>query len=64
MIALYSALLNVGHSIYFVILVFGLFVATTMSLVQLWYVRNRRVHRDEVERLLAFARAEAPHPKG
>jgi MFS family permease len=60
MIALYSLLLNVGHSIYFVIFVFGAFVALTMAVVHGWYVHNRRVHRDEVERLLAFARAEAP----
>src|SRR5882724_8202905 len=63
MIALYSALLNVGHSIYFVITVYGLFVAATMLLVQLWFSRNRRIHADEIERLLAFARAEDPHPK-
>jgi MFS family permease len=61
MIALYSLLLNVGYSIYFVIVVFGLFVAGTMSLVQLWYWRNHRRHREEVDRLLAFARAEDPH---
>src|SRR5690348_15811696 len=61
MIALYSLLLNVGYSIYTVILVFGLFVSTTMGLVLLWYQRNHRVHRDEVDRLLAFARAEVPH---
>ena len=34
MIALYSLLLNVGFSIYTVIVVFGLFVAGTMTLVQ------------------------------
>jgi MFS family permease len=61
MIALYSLLLNVGFSIYFVIAVFGLFVSGTMTVVQAWYLRNRRVHREEVERLLAFARAEDPH---
>jgi MFS transporter, LPLT family, lysophospholipid transporter len=62
MIALYSFLLSAGHSIYMVILFFGLFVAGTMTLVQWWYWRNHRVHRDEVDRLLAFARAEDPHP--
>jgi MFS family permease len=62
MIALYSVLLSVGHSIYIVILFFGLFVAGTMTVVQWWYLRNHRVHRDEVDRLLAFARAEDPHP--
>jgi len=60
MIALYSLLLNKGYSIYFVITSFGLFVAGTMALVQLWYLYNRRAHREEVERLLAFARAGSP----
>jgi len=63
MIALYSVLLNVGHSIYVVIVVFGLFVTSAMGLVQLWFSRNRRVHAKEVDRLLAFARAEDPHPR-
>ncbi|MDQ5847752.1 MAG: lysophospholipid transporter LplT [Pseudomonadota bacterium] len=62
MIALYSMLLHVGYSIYTVILCFGLFVAATMTLVQFWYWRNRRVHGEEVDRLLAFARAENPPP--
>jgi MFS transporter, LPLT family, lysophospholipid transporter len=61
MIALYSLLLNVGFSIYTVILVFGLFVAGTMTLVQVWYLNNRRRHGEEIDRLLAFARAEDPH---
>ncbi|HWI38750.1 MAG TPA: lysophospholipid transporter LplT [Burkholderiales bacterium] len=63
MIALYSVLLNVGHSIYIVILVYGLFVAAAMGVVHLWFLRNRRRHAEEVERLLAFARAEDPHPR-
>ena len=63
MIVLYSLLLNVGHSIYIVILVYGLFVAGAMAVVHLWFLRNRRRHADEVERLLAFARAEDPHPR-
>jgi hypothetical protein len=54
-------LLGVGISIYTVVVVFGLFVAGTMALVQVWYWRNRRAHTDEIERLLAFARAENPH---
>ena len=61
MIALYSLMLGMGVSIYTVIIAFGVFVAGTMSLVQLWYLRNRRVHTEEIERLLAFARAEDPH---
>jgi hypothetical protein len=63
MIALYSMLLNKGYSIYFVIMAFGLFVAGTMAAVQFWYQYNRRKHRADVERLLAFARAEDPHQK-
>jgi MFS family permease len=63
MIALYSMLLNKGYSIYFVITTFGLFVAGTMAAVQLWYNYNRRRHRADIERLLAFARAEDPHQK-
>jgi LPLT family lysophospholipid transporter-like MFS transporter len=63
MIALYSLLLNVGHSIYLVILIYGLFVTCTIGCVQLWFWRNRRVHAAEVSRLLAFARAEHPHPR-
>ena len=63
MIALYSLLLNVGHSIYLVIMLFGLFVSCTMGVVQIWFSRNRRIHADEMERLLAFARAEDPHPR-
>jgi hypothetical protein len=61
MIALYSLLLSIGLSIYTVVVMFGLFVAGTMALVQLWYWRNYRRHPEEVERLLAFARAEVPH---
>ncbi len=60
MIALYSVLLHVGHSIYVIIFVYGAFVAGMMTLVQWWYLHNRRVHHEEVERLLAFARAEDP----
>jgi LPLT family lysophospholipid transporter-like MFS transporter len=62
MIALYSVLLGVGLSIYWVITLFGLFVAGTMLAVRWWHSRNLRVHEIEVERLLAFARAESHHP--
>lgn len=58
MIATYSALLAFGVSIYTVIVLFGLFVAGTMTLVQIWYRRNRRVHREEIEALLEIARSE------
>jgi len=62
MIALYSELLKVGHSVYLVIILFGTFMAGAMLLVQWWYRHNLRAHREEMERLLAFARAEVPHP--
>jgi MFS family permease len=58
MIASYSALLGSGLSIYTVIVIFGLFVAGTMTAVLLWYRRNRRVHKDEIEALLEIARSE------
>jgi hypothetical protein len=61
MIATYSLLLGLGLSIYWVIAIFGLFVAGTMTLVQWWFSHNRRVRAAEVERLLAFARAEDHH---
>jgi hypothetical protein len=32
-----------------------------MTVVQIWYRINYRRHREEVDRLLAFARAEDPH---
>ncbi|HET7198427.1 MAG TPA: lysophospholipid transporter LplT, partial [Burkholderiales bacterium] len=61
MIALYSAFLNAGWSIYAVIVVFGGFVALAMASVQVWFSRNRRRHGEEIERLLDFAAAEDPH---
>lgn len=60
-IALYSLLLGRGLSIYWVIVLFGLFVAGTMTLVGLWYLRNRRLHRRKIDRLLSFARSEDYH---
>ena len=61
MIALYSLMLALGLSIYTVIVLFGLFVAGTMTVVLFWFRHNRSAHHAEVERLLAFARAESPH---
>jgi membrane protein insertase Oxa1/YidC/SpoIIIJ len=61
MIALYSFLLAIGLSIYWVIAGFGLFVAGTMFMVLQWHRHNLRVHREEVEKLLSFARAESGH---
>ncbi len=61
MIALYSLMLSLSLSIYTVIVLFGLFVAGTMTLVLFWFRHNRLTHQAEVERLIAFARAESPH---
>jgi MFS family permease len=61
MIALYSLLLKSGLSIYWAITLFGLFIAGMMTLVQVWFSYNLRAHEVEVERLLAFARAEGAH---
>jgi hypothetical protein len=61
MIAAYSLLLKSGMSIYLAIVCFGLFVSGTMTLVMWWYSHNRRVHSQEIERLLAFARADDPY---
>jgi len=61
MIALYSLLLASGLSIYAVIALFGVFVATTMALVLYWYHYNRKTYAQQVERLLTFARAESGH---
>jgi len=61
MIALYSLMLAMGLSIYTVIVLFGLFVAGTMTVVLFWFRHNHRAHQAEVDRLLAFARAESPH---
>ena len=58
MIAVYSALLGAGISIFTVIVIFGLFIAGTMTMVLVWYGRNRRVHREEIDALLEIARSE------
>jgi MFS family permease len=58
MIAAYATLVRAGLSIYTVITLYGLFVAGTMTMVMLWYRRNRRVHSVEIEALLEIARSE------
>ena len=61
MIALYSLLLASGLSIYWVIALFGSFIAGTMLLILRWYHHNSRKYADQIEKLLAFARAEGGH---
>jgi LPLT family lysophospholipid transporter-like MFS transporter len=58
MIATYSLLISLGLSIYWVIALFGLFVAGTMTAVKIWYEHNRREHPEEIEALLEIARSE------
>ena len=58
MIAVYSALLGAQLSIFTVIVIFGAFVAGTMTVVLVWYRRSRRVHREEIDALLEIARSE------
>ena len=61
MLALYTLLLGAGLSIYWVIALFGMFVAGTMTAVLIWYRINCRLHGPEIEKLLAFARTESSH---
>ena len=58
MIATYSLLLSLGVSITWVIVMFGLFVAVTMALVQRWFTLNKVTHAKEIDRLLALAKTE------
>jgi len=62
MIALYSLLLAAGLSIFWVVALFGLFVAGTMTMILIWMRGNMKRHRREMGRLLQFARMEDPHP--
>jgi len=57
MIAGYSSLIKNGVPIGVAITIFGLFVATTMIMVQSWYRHNLRRHHDEVQSLLSVARS-------
>jgi len=58
--AFYSGMTKFGMSAFGAITIFGLVVAGTMWLIGRWHKRNCVTHRDEVERLLAIARAD-PH---
>jgi MFS transporter, LPLT family, lysophospholipid transporter len=58
--AFYTAMTKLGLSAFGAITIFGLVVAGTMWLIGRWHRRNTVAHRDEVERLLAIARAD-PH---
>ncbi|MEI6723923.1 MAG: lysophospholipid transporter LplT [Betaproteobacteria bacterium] len=58
MIATYSILLGSGVSITWVVILFGLFVAGTMALVQRWFTLNKVKHGAEIDQLLAIAKTE------
>jgi MFS transporter, LPLT family, lysophospholipid transporter len=58
--AMYTGLTGWGLSAFGAIAIFGLVVAFTMYVIGRWHRHNTVHHRDEVERLLAVARAD-PH---
>jgi hypothetical protein len=57
---MYTGLTGWGLSAFGAIAIFGLVVAFTMYVIGRWHRHNTVHHRDEVERLLAVARAD-PH---
>ena len=58
--AFYTGMTKLGLSAFGAITIFGIVVAGTMWLIQRWHRNNCVTHRDEVDRLLAIARAD-PH---
>ena len=56
--ALYSGLTKFGLSSFVAIATFGLLTAVIMELIRRWHRNNLVVHGDEVQRLLAIARAD------
>ncbi len=56
--AFYAALTKFGLSAFGAIAIFGLTVAGMMELIRRWHRRNTRLHRDELDRLLAIARSD------
>jgi LPLT family lysophospholipid transporter-like MFS transporter len=58
--ALYTGMTKFGLSSFAAITSFGMLVAGAMWLIKRWHKANCVTHRDEVERLLAIARAD-PH---
>ena len=58
--AFYTGMTKFGMSAFGAITIFGVVVAGTMWLIGRWHRRNCVQHKDEVDRLLAIARAD-PH---
>ncbi|MBU3739407.1 MAG: lysophospholipid transporter LplT, partial [Rhodoferax sp.] len=57
----YSFSTGMGLPTFGAIMGFGLIVASVMTLIRRWHRRNCRLHRDEVERLIAIARNDKLH---
>ncbi|MDD4881621.1 MAG: lysophospholipid transporter LplT [Gallionellaceae bacterium] len=57
MLALYTLMVKANLPIWLVIVMFGVFIIVSMSLVRSWHQFNMREHKDELERLLAIAAA-------
>ena len=59
--ALYSLSAGMGTSAFAAITGFGLLVAGTMWLIQIWHKRNLVKHKEEVDHLLQIARQDPGH---
>ena len=59
--AFYSLSTGLGLSAFGAITAFGVVVAGFMYVIQRWHMYNCRVHKDEVEHLLAIARNDHTH---
>jgi MFS family permease len=59
--AFYVGMARLGLSAFIAIAIFGLLVAGTMELIRRWHCSNCVRHREEVEHLLAIARADGGH---
>jgi MFS family permease len=56
--AFYAGMTKFGLSAFGAITIFGLVVAGIMEVIRRWHQRNLRVHRAELDRLLAIARSD------
>jgi hypothetical protein len=61
MVATYYVLLKLDVSVNGAIIIFGLFVSTTMLFVMNWHRCNVARHGDEINRLLEVARSSSHH---
>jgi MFS family permease len=56
--AFYAGMTKFGLSAFGAITIFGLVVAGTMESIRRWQRRNERLHKEELQRLLAIARSD------